>query len=184
MVHVFRTNGTVLSVPWEDIHFVLTQTRWMGIPRAYIAAHVLDESRQIIRETFVLGGHFTSLPEIALSMWEYCRRYMEEGPEFAVQDKLMYCLPIDKQKESFDLGDTLIRFSMWVPGTRTMGDFMSIILFGESVARWLATMTCRIPKWPKEIEDACKIEPDDPYVRDGSTNDVRASLAPVELGFR
>lgn len=184
MVHVFRRNGTILTVPWEDVHFVITKTQWMGIGKSYIAAHVLDESRQIIQETFVLGGYLTPREEITLSIWEFFRRYMEEGPEFIAEDKLLYCLPIDKQKESFDLGDTLIRFSQWVPGTPVMGDFMSIILFFESLTRWVSTMTCRIPRWPQEIENVCRIEPDDPYLRDGSTNDVRASLAPAELGFR
>jgi hypothetical protein len=38
-------------------------------------------------------------------------------------------------------------------------------LFGF-IGRVIAMPTCKIPVWPQEIEEECKIEPDDPYIRD------------------
>ena len=38
------------------------------------------------------------------------------------------------------------------------------------VGRWLAQQTDRIPVWPENIERECRIESNDPYVKDASTN--------------
>ncbi|MCW5617523.1 MAG: hypothetical protein KIT32_20580, partial [Rhodocyclaceae bacterium] len=35
--------------------------------------------------------------------------------------------------------------------------------------RWIAMQTSKVPKWPQEIEEACRIEPGDPWVRDATT---------------
>ena len=34
----------------------------------------------------------------------------------------------------------------------------------------MASRTSKIPVWPKEVEDACAIEPGDPYVKDWRNN--------------
>ncbi|MCL2877098.1 MAG: hypothetical protein FWF12_12680, partial [Betaproteobacteria bacterium] len=35
-----------------------------------------------------------------------------------------------------------------------------------SLGRWTAMHTCTIPRWPAEVEAACAVEPNDPYLRD------------------
>ena len=35
--------------------------------------------------------------------------------------------------------------------------------------RWIAMQTSKVPRWPQEIEEACRIEPGDPWVRDATT---------------
>jgi hypothetical protein len=52
MVHVFRLNGTVLSVPWDQLFFCLSKctspSQWD------IRCHVLDKDGVTVRETFSL----------------------------------------------------------------------------------------------------------------------------------
>ena len=204
MAHIFRKNGTILNVSWDKLIFTIGRTsrRRYGIQQTYIASNCMDASDsvqdikiwgggtpsptrgRIIRETFVLGGYLTADLGKTLSLWEFFRRYMEEGPEAVTKDIPIYCLPIDKHKESFDLGLTMIRFSQW-SSSGFLVELFSIFLFFEALARWVAMMTCRIPIWPKEVEDACTIEPDDPFMRDGSTNSHRQSeLGPESMKFR
>jgi len=35
-----------------------------------------------------------------------------------------------------------------------------------SLGRWVAARTCVIPRWPADVEAACAVEPNDPYLRD------------------
>jgi hypothetical protein len=39
-----------------------------------------------------------------------------------------------------------------------------------SLGRVIAMWTSQIPKWPQEVEDACTVEPNDPYARDWRMN--------------
>jgi hypothetical protein len=36
--------------------------------------------------------------------------------------------------------------------------------------RWIAMHTSKIPRWPKAIEEQCRSEPGNPYLRDASMN--------------
>src|SRR5690554_2295242 len=55
MVHVFRRDGSILSVPWEEVFFTLAQDArfWE------IRGHVLDSDGETVRETFALGAFRT-----------------------------------------------------------------------------------------------------------------------------
>jgi hypothetical protein len=37
----------------------------------------------------------------------------------------------------------------------------------QHLFRWIVMRTSKIPQWPQWVEDECRIEPDDPWVRDG-----------------
>lgn len=166
-VHVFRTDGTVLSAPWKDIFFCiasLPQNNWE------IQGHVLDRDGITVEETFAFPATGTGsadrdqLPRY----WEFVRRYMEDGPQ-SVSHHVQYCLPISDQRESFTFG--FHRMHSWAaaaPFPIMIG--MLMIYLGSYPGRWLAMHTSKLPVWPKEVEESCVIEPDDPYRKDASTN--------------
>jgi hypothetical protein len=52
----------------------------------------------------------------------------------------------------------MIRFSQWA-SSGFLVELFSIFLFFEAFARWIAMMTCRVPVWPKEIEDDARSNP-------------------------
>jgi len=170
MVHVFRFDGSALSVPWDEVFFNVGLGRYKGpFQPTFIAGHVMEGSKRYPKETFILGGHASGLAA-TLSLWEFFRRYMEEGPESALEDTpQLVCLPLDRGKEPFSAGMTVVHREMGSPNW-----FLGTILFPirvlQSCARWLAFRTCKVPAWPKEIEATCTIEPDDPHVHDVTTN--------------
>ena len=165
MVYVFRTNGTVLSAPWDDIFFTL---EFSGPAKlGNIQGHILDKRSQRVQETFAFSAVSTS-KEILLGHWEFLRRYMEEGPQ-AVIDEIVYCMPVDGKHEPFKSGmervfahdygfPIAIRLIMWP------------LNFMITLARYFAMRTSRIPVWPKEVEEACPVDPGDPYVKDSRIN--------------
>ena len=160
MVHVFRTNGTVLSVPWDKLYFTLGYGA-VGIWE--VLGHLLAEDGKTIKETFVLSTvGMREDPELR-SQWEFIRRYMEEGPE-KLYDQVITMYPVDKKKEPYLFG--LKRFSMnfayWPIVTLI---FSPLILLG-SIGRWIAMRTCKIPRWPAEVEAESEIDPNDPYICD------------------
>ena len=58
MVYVFRTNGTVLSAPWDDIFFTL---EFSGPAKlGNIQGHILDKRSQRVQETFAFSAVSTS----------------------------------------------------------------------------------------------------------------------------
>jgi len=160
MVHVFRTNGTVLSVPWDKLYFTLGYGA-VGIWE--VLGHLLAEDGKTIKETFVLSTAYMREDRELRSQWEFIRRYMEEGPE-KLYDQVITMYPVDKRKEPYLFG--LKRFSMhfayWPIVTLI---FSPLILLG-SIGRWIAMRTCKIPRWPAEVEAESEIEPNDPYICD------------------
>ena len=200
-VHVFRTDGTVLTTPWDSLFFTL------GCPplRDFweVRAHVLAADCKTVIETFPLSYFGTMTPldmkpqyvvqgvpryradDYIRGHWEFIRRYMEEGPE-TVTRSIQFCMPIDRNRESFRnglgrvfanfAGAPLLLFLLMVPFNFVVGLF-----------RYFAMQTSRIPVWPKEIEDACSVEPDDPYAIHGAPNGDRVPTFPeaaARLGVR
>lgn len=186
VVHVFRTDGTVLSAPWDEIHFALGEMYQLG---AYeVRGHVLKPDTKMIQDTFALS-YIGSLPmpdvknrPIAVELdvvrlhWEFIRRYMEEGPE-AVSHQVQFCLPIDGRRESFRGGME-----------RMFGDITALplilhVIFWPlcivvSLHRFIAMRSSKIPIWPEEVEKACEIEPDHPYAIVGNENGIRVAVFP------
>lgn len=169
MIHVFRTNGTVLSVPWDEVYFTL----YFGkATLGNLVGHVMDKNVDPshgakVLETFAFSNVSTD-KDILRGHWEFLRRYMEEGPE-TVYEGIKFCMPVDGKYESFGHGmETLFA---------EMNDYPDIgklinwpIAFVQSFTRFFAMRTSRIPKWPKEVEDACIVESGDPYIKDYRIN--------------
>ncbi|MFC4278640.1 DUF6708 domain-containing protein [Achromobacter aloeverae] len=168
MVHVFRLNGTVLSVPWDEVFFTLGRGKGIfGALNWDLRGLVLDKDRKTVRETFAFSIVIDQ-EKAVIAHWEFLRRYMEEGPA-AVIDAIRFCMPVDGQREPAAAGrerifvnDAGMSGAMWL----IMWPFNTL----HAWARMLAMRTSRIPRWPADIAATLTVAKDDPYVRDASMN--------------
>ncbi|AOH35533.1 DUF6708 domain-containing protein [Luteimonas sp. JM171] len=175
MVHVFRKDGTVLSVPWDEVFFTLDRDGGFW----EIRGHVLEADRETVRETFALGTFSTLDNHEGMPMlwahWEFFRRYMEDGPE-AVAPFVKQALPVDGKRESFRVGYEVLASHFRAPGA--VGAVLAAIgwpiIAVSSLGRWVAMRLSRIPEWPNEIEEVNRVDADDPY-------DIDARINPPEL---
>lgn len=187
MVHVFRPDGTVLSVPWNEIFFTVAENpAWR---EAEIQGHVLAADRKTVLETFVLSYVGTSQSHLGNSAagspaendyvrahWEFIRRYMEDGPQ-SVIDGVDFCMAVDRQRERFSNGVERV-FANIAGGPWLIYWLMAPFCFAVSLLRFLAMQTSKIPVWPEEVEASCHIEPGDPYAIEGDAKGNRVSVFP------
>ncbi|GLS03518.1 hypothetical protein GCM10007860_06620 [Chitiniphilus shinanonensis] len=161
MVHVFRLDGTTLSVPWREIHFALNPAQMRNFWE--VRGHVLSEDRSTVLETFVLPTFASWGSPYLLAQWEFVRRYMEKGPT-QLLDLVQYPLDIADRRETF-----------WFGFQRLMAEFsvapllawlMSPLLFPLAIVRWVTMHTCKIPQWPEEVAAQSEVDPKDRYQRD------------------
>jgi Family of unknown function (DUF6708) len=166
MVHLFRFNGTVLSVPWDTLFFTVGRcNRFFGIQTWDVRAHILDVDGATVRETFSLAMASESQGDV-LVYWEYIRRYMEDGPAAVISRTPVY-LPISERRETWRFGlMRLVLDGPWIVVLVAMLPFHFLV----SLGRWFAMRTSKIPVWPKEIENVCRVEPNDQYARDAHDN--------------
>jgi hypothetical protein len=187
MVHVFRTNGTVLSVPWDDVFFTMEHmAQW---DEWEVRGHVLEPDSTTVRESFALSylGSLNpsdaqpnrtqfSAQDFVHAHWEFIRRYMEDGPQ-SVSGQVQFCMPVDTQRESMQVsvqrlfanitGAPIVLFLMLLP-------FCLVI----SLFRLFAMRTSRVPHWPTEIDAVCAIESNDPYAIEGNPSADRVAVFP------
>ena len=170
MVHVFRLDGSVLSVPWDKVFFAVGRgNRPFGIQTWDVRGHVLGDDGVTVMETFCFALAWPEKEEL-YRYWEYVRRYMEEGAAAIVPYTLAY-LPISGQRETWLFG--LLRLALNLPGQTFVQLILSPALLLFSFARWFAMRSCRIPIWPKHIEDVCVVDAGDPFAKDASSNAYR-----------
>ncbi|MCA8002592.1 DUF6708 domain-containing protein [Burkholderia metallica] len=167
-VYVFRGDGTVLKAPWDDVYFALrVNAQAAGIRTFGICGLVLKDP-DTVEEMFVFG-YASSSKEYCLRHWEFIRRYMEEGPRAVLNAPgLDLYLPIADKRETLYQGwIQLVSHDAWNPVFKwVMFPFHVLFFIGRLVHR----ATSKVPKWPADVEAECRIEPDDPYVRDSSLN--------------
>jgi hypothetical protein len=160
-VYVWRKKG-VLAVPWDKLHFWLRSYRDMGCTVWDIRANVLAEDGTTVIDSFPFGGDDGEQYESRLH-FEYFRRYMEEGPK-QTYNMLKVCLAVSRRKETWFEGYERTALNMG-------GSILVQILFcwwfiPISITRFIAMRTSKIPQWPEWVEQECKIDPKDPYVRE------------------
>lgn len=164
MVYAFRRDGSVFSVKWDDLYIV--HNNIPGPAGWHIRGHVLKEDGLTVLDSFGIPNPSASY-EGALEQWEFIRRYMEDGPKEAY-DAANYFMPLWDRKES-------VKFSF----LRLMGNFsghpigqflLSPIILAFTIGRVFAMFTNKIPQWPEDVEAACPVEPNDPYVKDWRSN--------------
>ncbi|ETS30719.1 hypothetical protein BB987_01305 [Photorhabdus temperata] len=168
MIHVYRFNGTILSVPWKEVFFTRTigKGKW---PEWSIEGHILADDQETVLETFSLGlsGDLELMP----GYWEFIRCYMEEDGLQEQADIIILCPPIEKQKESYIFG---LQYIMRM--NARLEWFFGIVKLPfdliTSVARYIAMQTSKMPQWPQEVEEACQVDPDDPINVSAANNPV------------
>ncbi|MGY0652448.1 DUF6708 domain-containing protein [Luteimonas sp. A537] len=163
MVHAFRQDKSILSVPWDEVFFTLARENSRpGAGMWEIQGHVLDDDGSTVRETFAFSS--VSDQDILRRHWEFLRRYMEDGPQDLVARVKMYAA-VDQRKETWWEG-----FMRIAADEITMAPLAAIVFAPFTVlqasARWLAMRSCTIPRWPAHIEAACRVDPDDAWARD------------------
>ena len=169
-VYVFRRDGTVLKVGWESIVWTIYGHN-IGTRDLFVVGHVMADDKKTIKETFALSTTDAGAPgeQNLKSLFEFFRRYMEEGPGpvlDALKPTPLIMLPgIDKEKESWRFGWEVLTLGM--NGWPIMQVLFQVFFIPESLFRWIVMRTSKIPQWPHWVEDECRIEPDDPWVRDG-----------------
>jgi hypothetical protein len=169
-VYVYRRDGTVLKVGWEDIVWTIYGHN-IGTRDLFVVGHVMADDKKTIKETFALSTTDAGAPgeQNLKSLFEFFRRYMEEGPGpvlDALKPTPLIMLPgIDKEKESWRFGWEVLTLSL--NGMLILQILMQVLFFPMSLFRWIVMRTSKIPQWPQWVEDECRIEPGDPWVRDG-----------------
>lgn len=162
MVYIFQRNGTIISAPWDKIFFCADQFSYMTVFKQWdIRGHILADDNKTILSTFQLG-YSSFVKGYTESYWEFVRRYMEEGPE-AVKEAVRLLLPIADKKETFKFGFIYMVSSSVKGGVFSPLAFCTFLMdIDFSLGRWFAMKTSKIPVWPDEVNEQCKIESDDP----------------------
>ncbi|QBH03073.1 DUF6708 domain-containing protein [Xanthomonas oryzae] len=159
-VYVFREprDGGLLIVPWDKVFFHIGRGTDMKFLRD-IRGEILDGT--IVKDTFALG-HCAERDEPVKQMWEFIRRYMEEGPEAVAEH------PLDKYVE-LSVAPTWKNCLISAVGfTNATTPFKRVLLspfIGTfTVVRWLVFKSCKQPVFPPEVEAECRVEPNDPNI--------------------
>ncbi|HCT9443684.1 TPA: DUF6708 domain-containing protein [Proteus mirabilis] len=168
MVYAFRTDGSIITVPWAKVFFTTGLNYVKNISADYyISGHVLADDNNTVIDTFCLPASTGNLALLQYH-WEFIRRYMEEGPENIIQ-QVEFCLPIANKKESYGFTFFYI-FTLFKGLFKILMLLMFPLIFIISIPRYIAILTSRRPVWPEEIEEQCKIDPNDPYILNEKTN--------------
>ncbi len=166
-VHVFRQDGTVLTVPWDALFITLGTAKAPLSGTTYdLRAHILDADGRTVRESFTLG--YPSMLGNAQSVdkfWAFLQPYMEapDGVErtFCHLKEGGYLVPVDGRKESWrwSIARSFMLYAHWPWLQLLVAPVWGPITVGRMLAMW----TSKQPKWPAEVEAVNVIAPDDPY---------------------
>ncbi|CNE41256.1 DUF6708 domain-containing protein [Yersinia pseudotuberculosis] len=168
MVHVFKLDGSTLSVPWKDIFFTRGRAGQGAMPEWSIDGHILADDQKRVIDTFSLG--FSNTRRELVKNWAFVRSYMEVDDCLnELADIIVLCPPIADKKESYLFGlQYIIRVESrleWV-----FRIILSPLILLGSFARFIAMRTSKIPRWSKEVEENCRVDPDDPINVSGENN--------------
>lgn len=155
MVHICQVNGDELSVPWWDIYFTVNQQQ----PFSCIVGHILADDGETVLNTFSFG--YTGFKPTLDCYWEFIRCYMEEDFLEDLADMIVLCPPIENRREGYVFGLQ----NMMQVGSRLewpMALLMSPLNFIESIGRYIAMQTSKIPQWSQDVLNACPVSDNDP----------------------
>jgi len=163
-VYLFRWDGTVMEADWDRLHFI---TASGGFNIWKIGCFCLAEDGETVLDSFILPSISDKDERFLYAQFEFVRRYMEEPEELPhLAGQVENVMAIYDRRESWYMGFQ----RLWVGFGAGAYWFLAILSFPLallfSLGRWTAMRTCVIPRWPAEVEAACAIEPNDPYLRD------------------
>jgi len=172
MVYVYQSGGTVLSVPWRDIHFVLCSAKMPLSTQWTIVGCTTEEDGDTVAEVIPLPIDLSQGPEVILMYWEFIRCYMEEGDEYLpdLVDTIPWCPPVEKQKEGWLFGLLYLSKQLFGRLGLIVNALQLPIFFVISFPRWLVMATSKIPAWPAEVVAACQPAADDPVNKGAENN--------------
>ncbi|WP_202301027.1 DUF6708 domain-containing protein [Dryocola clanedunensis] len=155
LVHVYQVKGEIITLPWKDIFFTTSKQKVSYC----IVGHVLADDKETVINTFSFG-YVGQREELAL-YWEFIRCYMEEECQEELAETVLFCPPVEKQKEGYIAG---LQRLMQID---SRADWLLLVLnlpfaLIESIARYIAMQTSKIPQWSPEVLEACAVDPHDP----------------------
>ncbi|UXY16283.1 hypothetical protein N8I74_04485 [Chitiniphilus purpureus] len=161
MVHVFRLNGSVLTVPWDDIYFTLNRAQMRNTWE--VRGHILAEDRLTVLETFGLPYFSEANDPNLLSQWEFVRHYMEKGPA-QLLEQVQHTMDIAGRRETFWGG--FHRLMVHFNALPLLAWLCSPVFLLLAIGRWIAMRTSKVPAWPPEVEAQSQVDPEDRHQRD------------------
>ena len=155
MVHIYQVNSEELSVSWWDIYFTVNQQA----PFSCIVGHILAEDGETVLNTFSFG--YTGFKPTLDRYWEFVRCYMEEDFLDDLADMIVLCPPIENRREGYIWGlQNMLKVSSRLEWPMAL--LMSPLNFIESIGRYIAMQTSKIPQWSQDVLDACPVANSDP----------------------
>ncbi|WP_336285204.1 DUF6708 domain-containing protein [Citrobacter arsenatis] len=171
LIHLFHLNGRVKNYAWDDIYFTIKSSfEGYGGKQWYLCGHILAEDGITIRESFSVSM-YDSRRENVVRFWELVRRYMEAPDGVKQAADIAWCfLPVAEKRESFGFGlcVLLVRGRHWL--TQLL---MLPFAFLQAFTRWFCMHTSKIPRWPDEVEQQCRVETGDKYNYDSNSVDMK-----------
>lgn len=157
MVYFF-TGGKegAVAVPWDEAVFYIGR----GTSQAFLRdlrCSLIDE--RVVQRTFAVG-HYCDDEQAIKGLWEFVRRYMQQGPADVVDT-------IEGRQMNLSVNPSLRNCYLFVlaslgPAMLGARFVLMPLLLPLVLCRWLVLRSCRMPEWPQWVEDACKVDPNDP----------------------
>jgi hypothetical protein len=180
MVHVFLESekGRILSIPWDNVYFTCSSLgglKMFGGGAHTVVGFKMSEDGETVLEAFELATRDEWDSEHRFLQWEFVRQYME-GDEETLQelaDMVHEVQDVAERRETL-YGSFRRKLAHYTRGHLSLIiiAFPLVLLFtlGRQIAMW----TCKIPRWPDEIEAECQYPANDPILRDAQ------HLTPIE----
>lgn len=158
-VHLHRPKyaGGIVTLPWEAtvaaINPELPDSQGLGDTLALGWPH--ERTGAGFDEMAFVGPPLDGNREME-GLWEYIRRYMEEGPQSVPKPKSLrsrFPWPWDSLKASLRFMRPMWRRGggLWVVITIVM---LSPLIVLHSASHWVSMLLCWRPRWPKVIREA------------------------------
>jgi len=148
MVYFF-TGGKegAVRVPWDDAVFYIGRGTTQDFLRD-LRCSIVDD--RVVKRTFAVGHYFDDEQKIK-GIWEFVRRYMENGPEAVVDS-------IDDRQMNLSVRPSWRNCYLFVVaslGPAMLGARFVLmpLLLPLVLCRWLVLKSCRMPVWPQWVED-------------------------------
>ncbi|MCL1825996.1 MAG: hypothetical protein FWG26_08705 [Betaproteobacteria bacterium] len=172
MVHVFLESekGKILSIPWDDVFFTCSTfggLKIFGGGGCSVVGFKMSEDGETVEEAFELADRNAWDSEYRFLQWEFVRQYME-GDEAKLRElanMVDYVQDVAEHRETLyaSFMRTLAQYSGgYIHFMIISFPIVLLVTLGRQIAMW----TCKIPRWPAEIEATCQYPANDPILRD------------------